>query len=99
MAGFLVGLVMFIMMVAYATWADAVALVHLWRWFVVPVFELPQLNLAQAMGVSLTVGFLTYQSIFSKGEDDIDKLVRALGLWLIHPWIVLLAGYIIASFM
>lgn len=42
----------------YAIWGGYV-LTCLWGWFVVPTFALPPLTLAQAIGVSLIVGYLT----------------------------------------
>lgn len=34
-------------------------IVTLWQWFVVPVFHLPLLTIAQALGLALLVGYFT----------------------------------------
>lgn len=65
------------------------ALSILWVWLIQPVFALPALTLAQAIGLSLVAGFLTHQ----RHDEDITPKA-----FLIHsatrPAVYLLFGWI-----
>jgi hypothetical protein len=56
-------------------WLNGVALQYLWELFVVPIFKLPNLSIAQAIGILLVVQFLTKHLVkedakVEKKEDD-----------------------------
>lgn len=73
------------------------ALSVLWGWFIVPVFELPQLTLIQAIGVGMVVSFLTRSSWKKEEKKEtseaiIEAVVTAIGLPLISVgfgWVVM----------
>jgi hypothetical protein len=53
------------LLVGIATWPlraawSGFALMLLWEWFVVPTFDVPPLALWQAIGLSITVVFVTF---------------------------------------
>ncbi len=82
-----------------AIWSGYV-LTCLWGWFVVPTFALPPLTLAQAIGVSLIVGYLTNQ-YDPKQENDIklDDVGRAVDHVIFPPAFALLAGLLVKQWM
>jgi len=86
----------------YAIWGGYV-LTCLWGWFVVPTFALPPLTLAQAIGVSLIVGYLTnqYTPKQYKQENDIklDDVGRAAGYAIFPHAFALLAGLLVKQWM
>ena len=77
------------------------ALTVLWAWFVVPVFHLPVLSIAPAIGLSLIVSFLTYQSDAKTPTDDsaTDAFVKATLSTILMPLAALCIGWIVHQFM
>lgn len=72
----------------------------LWGWFIVPTFDLPTLALAPAIGISMTVSYLTYQYDSSKKSEDAENpFVRAVSYSLLMPALVLGVGWIVQKFM
>src|SRR5690606_38361726 len=74
----------------------------LWGWFIVPVFEIPDISILQAIGLSMVVGFLTYQHIESDKKSDrslTESVIYMLMLAIIRPAIVLFIGYIVHLFV
>jgi len=73
----------------------------LWGWFVVTTFGLPALSLASAIGIALTVSFLTHQVIEQqeKKRDIADSVVHSVGVTVLHPLLALLMGWIVQKFM
>ena len=74
----------------------------LWTWFIVPVFHLPVLGIVVAIGVSMVVGFLTYQTPpYNSGDvrTDADKFSSAIASALVHPAAYLLIGWIVHLYL
>jgi hypothetical protein len=72
----------------------------LWLWFVVPIFHLPALNIVQAIGISMVVGFLTMQMSTAKEEDDKSKKkINLIADLIFHPFLVVGIGYIVHLFL
>ena len=73
----------------------------LWAWFVVPL-GVPTLTVVQAIGVSLTVGFLTKEWDTS-GDDDIGEVTEGVIVLCVYglgrPVTALAVGYLITCFM
>ncbi|MBU4347936.1 hypothetical protein KJ671_00275 [Patescibacteria group bacterium] len=46
----------------------------LWGWFIVPVFHLPELTLAVAIGIAMIMSIITHQHSTKKYENDIKKI-------------------------
>ena len=53
-------LAMFLLMCLNAA-LEGLAVMYLWRWYVVPIFGLPALSLIQAFGLSILVGCMSHQ--------------------------------------
>lgn len=59
--GILLGVLIAVVCVFYAGIVQGVTLMLLWRWFAVPIFGLPALTIAQALGLSLILGYVQYK--------------------------------------
>lgn len=70
---------------------DGWAAMTLWGWFVVPLFSLPPLTFAYAIGLSLTVGFFTHQFI---PRDDSD-LGKSIAFMFCHPALAVGIGWVV----
>lgn len=83
--------------------ANGYALSVLWRWFIVPIFYLPALNIPQALGLALVISMLTkdFDSNSDKESDDTltDVLIKATMKVFIKPAFALLFGWIVLQFM
>jgi len=96
--------VLFVLAVAVASlgivWRGWV-MTKLWAWFVVPVFGLPALGLAAAIGLSLTIGFFTYQYSDTVQEKRKGYAATAypLGVVFLYPAVLLGIGWIVTLFM
>ena len=71
----------------------------LWNWFVAGIFDLPQLTILKALGISILVRVFTYENIFA-GNDaaEVRPTSEKTGRYIIiivYPWICLLLGYIV----
>ena len=68
----------------------------LWKWFMVTTFGLNPLTIAQAVGVSIIVGFLTRESGDYKKEERVGLqiIIPIFGVF-IAPFLTLLTGYIV----
>jgi hypothetical protein len=53
----------------------------LWSWFVCPQFNVNQLSLVSAIGISLLVGIITQWKSFSKKEIDENKSLNVEDTW------------------
>ena len=74
----------------------------LWGWFMVPVFHLPALSVAPAIGIALVIGYLTKQlppDIEEKERSTASKIARLVGLAVFHPALVLVFGWVVHKFM
>jgi hypothetical protein len=74
----------------------------LWGWFVSPLFGVPSLSIAAAIGFALVISMLTHQSTSSDSNKDKDwtNLVAAvIAKTVFTPLMFLLFGYIVKMFM
>jgi hypothetical protein len=73
----------------------------LWGWFAVPLFGLPALSVATAIGLSLLIGFATYQHIREpKDERSTSQQVgRIVGTSFLYPLFVLGLGWIVKQYL
>lgn len=72
----------------------------LWAWFVVPVFALPLLSTAYAIGIASIIGFLTHQ--YQRSDNDLsanDSLIAALAYAIGRPLLLLAFGWIVLQFV
>lgn len=69
----------------------------LWLWFLVPLFGLPEISLAQAYGLMLIVSFFKGIPKTDKNKSKEDKIAEGI-LALIGPAMVLGIGYFVKSY-
>lgn len=83
-----------------ALWSGYV-LTILWSWFVVPVFALPALALAPAIGLALVAGYLTHQYVPNlKAEgSEWDKVGHVLTHTTVRPMFALFIGWVVQHWM
>lgn len=72
----------------------SVAIVPLWRWYVVPVTGWPELGYAHAAGLAIVVCLLRPMPISAVADNRSDKEKwRAFGMTLLAPLIALGVGW------
>lgn len=84
-----------IVLVAVAAILRGWAFSILWGWFVVPIFNLPPIGVAQAIALSMIVGMLTHQYVPSKEKDAWQPFANIF----ITPLLALGIGWIIKSYI
>jgi hypothetical protein len=86
-------------LIAIAILANGWAFMVLWNWFMVPFFALPEISLAYALGVSMTVGFITSQYIPPKEKKD-GKIDWGPMVYIFaRPATAVVVGAIVKSFI
>lgn len=84
---------------------SGLVLAQLWRWFLVPVFGLPELSIPAALGISLYLSFMVTRPIdneLSGAKTDDERLglvVKTISLSFVRPLFVLVYGFILSLFM
>ena len=79
--------------------ANGWALSILWKWFIVPLFGLGSLSIAQAIGLGLVVSFVAMPSPTKLQESYTEWLGRMYGIAITKPLYSLLFGYIVKGFL
>ncbi len=74
---------------------DGFVLKLLWGWFIVTTFGLPAISLAQAIGISMIVNYLTIQHIPRTDQERAEMYSYSLT----SPVIVVFAGWIVHLFL
>lgn len=74
-------------------------LVQLWKWFIMPVFAVESINIPEAIGISLFVGFITYKESPIDKRAFIDQMSAKVAILLVVPPMVLLIGWIVTQFL
>lgn len=73
-------------------------LTNLWGWFVVPTFGFPQIGIAQAIGVSVFVRYVTYRRadlVAPRDAEGTDQYVYPI----LVPLGALCIGWVVRQFM
>jgi cytochrome bd-type quinol oxidase subunit 1 len=68
----------------------------------VPVFHLPVLTVVPAIGIALTISYLTKQhhpDVEEKERSSTEKTARLILLAVIYPFFALFIGWIVHKFM
>jgi hypothetical protein len=96
------GILAFLGLVVGTTLLRGIVFQQLWAWFIAPQFALPELPLAEAIGLSLVVTFLVYQ--YDARKDDrktgfAESLVEAGLASLLLNGTFYLVGAIVASYL
>jgi hypothetical protein len=76
----------------------------LWGWFMVPTLGLPVLTVAPAIGIALTVGYLTKSHNMKVMDIDnpkevFDGFIGAVFGGFFTPLVALVTGWIVSFFM
>lgn len=90
-----------IVIVGIASALNGWALSIMWGWFIVPVFNLPQLSIVQAVGVGIIISYTT-KVVDYKGDDKKDQheeLARTLFSAIVKPFVFLSIGWIVTLFI
>lgn len=72
----------------------------LWKWFIVPVFGLPTLSLAEAIGIVILLELLTQRQQHKPKDQHIVSYVAQL-TWDVFstPLLLVFIGYVVHQFM
>lgn len=99
-AGCLMAVILLPAWIAVASVWGGFVLVQLWQWFIVPTFELPVLQLWQAIGLDLIVSFMTHQyaDFEEKKREPWEKLLILVARTLFNPLLYLLIGWLVLQF-
>ena len=78
-------------------------LVKLWVLFVIPIFNVPVIGIAQAIGISLVIGFLTAQKPvkqeIKKNKDVWDDFLTSFFTMIVASLVILAFAWIINQFL
>lgn len=94
-------LLFIILWIPAAAMLSGVVLNDLWDWFIVPL-GVPGIPLAQAMGLSLIVSYLTYHKNVAEkvqGDSDDEKLLKVVAHHLFRMGFTWLFGRILVAFI
>ena len=100
-----IGLVVLIgLIVVLGYMISGLVLSILWGWFMVPLFEVPEISILEAIGITLVVHLFmrrlaTKTDIDAESEISTTKIGKALARSFIVPLITLLTGWIVLQFM
>lgn len=77
------------------------ALSLLWKWFIAGSFNLPEIGIANAIGISTLISLLTYQHIDCQpsDKDSTEKMFTNIFISVFSPLCALGFGYIVTLFM
>lgn len=79
---------------AIAIFVNGVVTMTLWKWLIVPTFDLPELNFSAALGVALIITWFTDKS-FIKGKEGFE-LTAVVAIWTLF---VLSYGFILSFYI
>jgi len=73
----------------------------MWKWFVVPLFHLPELTIAYAVGISMVISlFKDKSSVTQNNEKSLsEKIISAFTYAFIVPLLSLGFGWIVLQFI
>lgn len=92
-----IGSVVFtIFVMVYSTYIYAFTTMHLWNWFISPIFGLSLLSMYQASGIQMFVSFLTHQiNIKDDDKSYAVKIFEGMIIATFFNFFALLGGYIL----
>ena len=71
----------------------------LWGWFMVPVFHLPNLSLAAAIGVGIVISLLCNSAPADSDKEISDQVTSVISHSLVRAIFALAAGWVTHQFM
>lgn len=78
---------------------DGLVVYKFWSWFIVTVFDLPNLLYWQAVGISLIVSYMTYHHTEDDTATTVQIASRTFFHALFYPLIMLGLGAIVYQFV
>jgi hypothetical protein len=82
----------------YSYFVNGFVLSKLWSWFIVTTFGLDPLNIVQAIGLTIVVGFLTVRTNWNTDKDKTTaEKISQFVIALVAPFVTLLVGWIVYS--
>jgi hypothetical protein len=88
-----------VLSVPLAFWR-AFVFIKLWAWFAIPIFGLPALGLAAAMGLSILIGFLVVSAPMNDKKHEYGEIIaHQVVTGTLLPLFALLFGWVIHFFM
>ena len=88
--GVLIGIALFAGMIIWSAYAMTV----IWNWFIVSIFNIENINIAQAVGIMLFVSLINKRRPKSNPDYWSD-----FAFIIINPLVVLIVGWIAKGFM
>lgn len=88
-----IGFIVYALLIAIFS---GIVLADLWAWFINPIFNIGTLSIPQAIGISLIIEYLTYQTPTNKTTESsinlalmgIIKILFTWGLgWIVYQFI------------
>lgn len=75
-------------------------IMKLWTWFIVPIFEINQLRIVEAIGIMLLVNYLNFKREKNNRDNDFsEELGTNIGFVIGTGIFILFSGWIIQSLM
>jgi len=77
------------------------AFTYAWKWFIIPTFHVPPIDIATAIGFALIVGFFKPDKAEKdKPKQNIPELwIEAIARTVFEPVIFLFLGWIVSRFV
>lgn len=72
----------------------------LWGWFIVPLFDVSQITVLQAIGLTVVAGMFATRKADTKAEENPGKAILTSVLWPVaYPLAALLVGWLVHLMM
>lgn len=71
----------------------------LWGWFIVSALKVQPISIALAIGIAMTVKFMTYQYNGNDENGSMKSAMKATVFAIAYPLLALVAGYVVHSFV
>lgn len=80
---------------------DGWAIHLLWKWFAVPIFHLPELGIAESIGVAVLFRTLlaTYERVDTEKESTTQRNLNLFVVGLVGPAVSLMVGWVVRLFL
>ena len=90
---FIGAVVGFVALIFFSAMWSGYVLTILWGWFIVPVFKLPVLSIPVAIGMALTISYLTKSSGSMRKKENDDTWYESAFMGFFKPLVVLFIGW------